>query len=216
VTASVTALFWRRLDTAGSEQAICTERNGLRVRGTQLAATPVPYACRYEILTDDSWATTRCEVTVEGAGFLRSVRLERAAGRWRVTANEQGNLDAVLRAAGHPPVDQPGGEDPGTLSMALDVDLGGSPLTNTLPIRRLGLLDAAHAPTPGAAQPEGIRHNIEVAWVLVPSLEVIASAQTYHAAGDGVVRFTSGSFSADLKIDERGYVRHYPGLADRA
>jgi len=215
VTASTTALFWRRLDTAGSEHAICTERVGLRARGTVLTATPVPYVCRYEILTDESWATTRCEVTVEGAGFLRAVRLERAAGRWRVTANEQGNLDATLRAAGHARVDQPGCEDPGTLTMALDVDISGSALTNTLPIRRLGLLDEIHAPSDGA-QPAAMRHTIDVAWVLVPSLEVVASTQTYQAAGGGVVRFTSGSFSADVQVDERGYVRHYPGLASRA
>ncbi|MBX6751330.1 MAG: putative glycolipid-binding domain-containing protein [Micromonosporaceae bacterium] len=222
MTASATAFLWRRLDTAGAEHAICTERVGLRARGTMLAATPVPYVCRYEILTDESWATTRCEVTVEGAGFLRAVRLERAAGRWRVTANEQGNLDATLRAAGHARVDQPGCEDPGTLSTALDVDLSGCALTNTLPIRRLGLLDEIHAPgeqtglTGGGSRPVGIRHSVDVAWVLVPSLEVIVSTQTYQAAGEGIVHFTSGSFSADVRVDERGYVRHYPGLADRA
>jgi uncharacterized protein len=143
-------------------------------------------------------------VIVEGAGFLRSVRLERAAGRWRVTANEQGNLDAALLAAGQNRVDQPGCEDPGTLHAALDVDLGGSPMANTLPIRRLRLLDLP-----------GVQHTIEVAWVLVPSLEVVVSSQLYRSEGNGVVHFTSGSFTADLQVDERGYVRHYPGLADR-
>jgi uncharacterized protein len=204
VALPATALFWRRTDTAGSEQAICMEGAGLRARGTALAASPVPYVCRYDILTDETWATTRCEVTVEGAGFLRSVRLERAAGRWRVTANEQGNLDAALLAAGHTRVDQPGCEDPSTLHAALDVDLGGSPLANTLPIRRLRLLDRP-----------GVQQTIEVAWVLVPSLEVVVSSQLYRSEGNGVVRFTSGSFTADLQVDERGYVRHYPGLADR-
>lgn len=216
MTESTTALFWRRVDTAGSEHAICTERGGLRARGTALAATPVPYTCRYELITDESWATTRFEVTAEGAGFLRSVRLERAAGRWRVTANEQGNLDAALVAAGHSRVDQPGCEDPGTLYTALDVDLAGSPLTNTLPLRRLRMLDAINAPARTTADPAGVRHSIDVAWVLVPSLEVVVSTQSYSAEGDGVTRFTSGSFVADVQVDQRGYVRHYPGLADRA
>jgi hypothetical protein len=205
VAVPATALFWRRIDTAGSEHVICVERAGLRARGTALAASPIPYACRYDLLTDESWATTRFDVTVEGAGFMRSVRLERAAGRWRVTANEQGNLDAALLAAGHPRADQPGSEDPGTLHAAFDVDLGGSPLTNTLPIRRLGMLDEP-----------GVRHTVDVAWVLLPSLEVVVSSQTYLAEGDGLVRFTSGSFTAELTVDERGYVRHYPGLAERA
>jgi hypothetical protein len=165
----------------------------------------VPYTCRYEIATDEAWATARCEVTVEGAGFLRSVRLEHAAGRWRVTATEQGNLDAALLAAGHGRADQPGCDDPGTLFAAVDVDLGGSPLTNTLPIRRLGVLNSP-----------GVRHTVEVAWILVPSLVVVAATQTYVANEDGVVAFSSGSFAADLQVDERGYVRRYPGLADRA
>jgi len=205
VAGLTTALFWRRTDTAGAEHAICLERGGLRARGTALCATPVPYACRYEVLTDEAWATTRCEVTVEGAGFVRSVRLERAAGRWRVTATEQGSLDAALLAAGHARANQPGCEEPLRLSTALDIDLGGSPLTNTLPIRRLGLLE----------QP-GQRHDVEVAWILVPSLEVVPSTQTYQAERDGVVRFASGSFTAHITVDERGYVREYPGLAERA
>ena len=128
-----TAMFWRRLDTAGSEQVLYSDRAGLRARGTMLATTPVPFACRYELYTDDTWATARFEVTVEGAGFLRSARLERAAGRWRVTATEQGNLDAALIAAGHPRAALPGSEEPAKLAKALDVDLGYSPLTNTLP-----------------------------------------------------------------------------------
>ena len=47
------------------------------------------------------------------------------------------------------------------------------------------------------------------------SLEVLASRQTYTALGEGRVRFETGSFRADLTLDERGYVVHYPGLAER-
>jgi hypothetical protein len=202
---TTTALFWRRLDTAGAEQVVVTAGTSLRARGHLLAAAPVPYAGRYELVTDDTGATSRCEVTVEGAGFVRSVKLERAAGRWRVTATEQGNLDSALVGAGHPRANQPGSEEPGRLADALDVAINGSALTSTLPIRRLRV-----PATPGQV------HTVPVAWVLVPSLEVVAATQTYQTVGDGVVRFTSGRFQADLIIDERGYVRHVPGLADAA
>jgi hypothetical protein len=205
MAATPTALFWRRLDTAGAEQAICHDGAGLRAKGTMLAASPVPYACRYEVYTDETWATARCEVTVEGAGFLRSVRLERAAGRWRVIATEQGNLDAALRAAGHARVDQPGCEEPGKLYSALDVAIGGSALTPALPIRRLKLLGGASG-----------NQSVDVAWVLVPSLEVLDDTWTYRLLDDGRVRVTGKSTFAELEVDERGYVRHYPGLADRA
>jgi uncharacterized protein len=197
------ALFWRRLEDPGCEHALVDDAAGLHARGTMAASAPVPFVCRYELYTDDAWATARFEVTVEGAGFRRVVRLERAASRWRVTASEQGDLDAVLTAAGHARAGLPGAEDPGRLDAALDVDLGYSPLTNTLPVRRLAPLEA------------GVAHPIEVAWVLLPGLEVVPSTQTYTSLGPDRVRFTSGSFTADIALDADGYVTRYPGLAER-
>ena len=227
------ALLWRRLDGIGSEHALVDDAAGLHARGTMTAAEPVPFVCRYELYTDDTWVTARFDVAVEGAGFLRTVRLERAAGRWRVTASEQGNLDATLTAAGRPRAGLPGSEDPARLARALDVDLGYSPLTNTLPVRRLGLHEGGRGS--GAAQP------VEVAWVLLPGLEVVPSTQTYarldergggearlipqaddrarNERGGGearLIRFTSGSFTADITVDSSGFVTHYPGLAERA
>lgn len=199
-------LLWRRLDTSGAEHVLLDDHAGLRARGTMVAAEPVPLTCRYELYTDQTWVTATFDATVEGPGFLRTVRLERAAGRWRVTAREQGNLDAALRRAGRAPVGLPGTADPGRLTDAYDVDLGDSPLTNTIPLRRLRLL---------AAEP-GTKRTVLVAWVLMPSLEVVAGTQTYTTLGSSTVMFTTGSYAAELTLDRDGYVRHYPGLADRA
>jgi uncharacterized protein len=194
------ALLWTRTDTAGAEQVSFDDRHGLAARGVQVAADPLPYACRYELYTDEGWATVRFEVSAEGGGWLRTVRLERAAGRWRVVTAEQGDLDAALRAAGvRASAPMPGIEDPDLLIDALDVDLAGSPLTNTLPLRRLGLVDS----------------KVMVAWVLLPSLAVVPARQSYTVLGAGRVRYSSGSFSAELEIDDEGYVVRYPGLAQR-
>jgi hypothetical protein len=202
-----TALFWRRLDQAGAEQVLLDEHAGSwHAHGTMLAADPVPFACRYDVYTDATGATARFEATVEGPGFVRTVRMERATGRWRVTASERGNLDTVLRRSGRAAAGLPGCEDPGKLGNALDVDLAYSPLTNTLPVRRLGLLDAK----------AGLSRTVEVAWVLLPSLEVVDTLQNYTVVGDGTLTFTSGSFSANISFDNKGYVTHYPGLAQRA
>lgn len=202
-----TGLLWRRLDAAGAEQALLDDRAGrLHARGTMVAATPLPLSCRYELYTDENAATARFEATAEGPGFVRTVRLERAAGRWRVTASEQGNLDAALRRAGRATAGLPGTEDPGRFKDALDVDLAYSPLTNSLPVRRLGLLGAK----PGTSR------TVEVAWVLLPSLEVVAALQNYTVVGEGRLSYTSGSFTAELTFDPDGYVTHYPGLAERA
>ncbi|MFB9234981.1 putative glycolipid-binding domain-containing protein [Plantactinospora siamensis] len=200
------SLFWTRTDTTGSDHCLVDDHAGLTARGVAQAVDPVPHTCQYEVLTDESWTTVRLEVTTEGAGWQRTVRLERAGDRWRVTTGEQGDLDAALRAAGRPPVGLPGTDDPDRLAEALDVDLGGAPLFNTLPVRRLGLLDAA---------PDTER-GLTVAWVLVPSLVVVPAEQVYTTLGGGRVRFASDTFRADLDLDERGFVRDYPGLARRA
>src|SRR5690606_6693721 len=195
--------FWSRLDTVGSDHALLDDRSGLRARGVAVAATPLPYTCRYEVVTDETWATVRAEVSAEGAGWLRTVRLERATGRWRVTTAEQGNLGSALAAAGLPRPGLPGIEDPDRLAGAIDLDLAAAPLFNTLPVRRLDLLGA----------PAGTRHELTMAWVLLPSLEVMPSEQVYTVLDGGRVRFRSDTFTADLDLDADGYVTHYPGLA---
>jgi uncharacterized protein len=200
-----TSLFWERRDTAGVEHALVDARTGLYARGTAVAVDPIAYTCRYELQTDPSWTTAHLDVSTEGAGWARDLRLELAAGRWRATTAEQGNLDAQLTAAGHAGAGLPGTEDPDLLFGAFDVDLTGSPLTNTLPIRRLELLKAER----------GVAHRISVAWVLVPSLEVVQSDQIYTPVGDGLVRFAAETFSADLAVDDDGFVAEYPGLARR-
>lgn len=197
------ALLWRRTDTTGTDLALVDDRRGLVARGVATAATPIAHVCRYELTTDEDWTTVRLEVSVEGAGWLRTARLERAAGRWRVTTAEQGDLDAALRAAGRAPAGLPGTEEPDRLTDALDLDLWAAPLFNTLPIRRLGFLGA----------PAGTARTIVVGMVHVPSLQVFRAEQTYTALGDGRVRFASGTFTAELTVDAGGYVTDYPGLA---
>jgi hypothetical protein len=195
--------FWARRDIDGTEHALVDTRTGLYARGTALAVDPVPYTCHYELQTDPGWVTTRFEVSAEGAGWARTLRLELAAGRWRAVTSEQGDLDAVLAAAGHAGAGLPGTEDPDLLYGAFDVDLTGSPMTNTLPIRRLNLLKAE----------PGVAHRISVAWVQLPSLEVVQADQIYTRQSEGVVRFANETFSADLVVDDDGFVADYPGLA---
>ncbi|WP_329106397.1 putative glycolipid-binding domain-containing protein [Micromonospora sp. NBC_01699] len=199
------SLLWNRTDVPGADHVLLDDRRGLLARGVALAVDPLPYTCRYELTTDENWAAVRLEVSVEGAGWLRSLRLERAAGRWRASTAEQGDLDGALAVAGAPGAGIPGIEEPDRLVDALDVDLGGAPLFNTLPVRRLGLRNAA----PGTV------HRITVAWVLVPSLLVVPSEQVYTALAGGNVRFRDDDFEADLGLDADGYVVSYPGLAER-
>jgi hypothetical protein len=195
------AFAWQRTDTVGGEFATLDDRRGLHAKGVAFAADNALYSCRYELHTDELWASARLEVAVEGAGWLRTLRMERAAGRWRVTTSEQGDLHRSLPAA---PLS--GIEEPDRLHAVLDVDLYNSPLTNTLPVRRLGLHRAA----------VGTTAQIEAAWVLLPSLAVLPVQQSYEVLGPRRVRYRSEDFTADLDLTDDGYVAEYPGLASLA
>ena len=78
-------------------------------------------------------------------------------------------------------------------------DLGYSPLFNSLPLLD-GLETAA---------------DFVMAFVAVPALEVSRPAQRYEPLGEGVVRFSSGSFVAEIEFDADGFVTRYEGLAER-
>jgi hypothetical protein len=82
-------------------------------------------------------------------------------------------------------------------------DVGFSPLFNSLPVLRDGLLEAGPA------------RDYVMCWVDVPALAVERSAQRYEPLGSGKVRFTAGEFTADIEFDEAGLVLRYPGIAMR-
>jgi uncharacterized protein len=82
-------------------------------------------------------------------------------------------------------------------------DLAFSPLLNSLPVLRDGLLQ------PGPAR------DYVMAFVDVPSLEVSRAEQRYEPLRDRIVRFRSEDFTADLVYDDEGFVVRYPGLAER-
>jgi uncharacterized protein len=85
---------------------------------------------------------------------------------------------------------------------ALDCDLAFSPLTNFMPAARLGGEPVDHV----------------MAWVSLPDLAVLRSGQRYEPLGGRRVRFVSldDDFTAELELDEDGFVLDYPGLATRA
>jgi hypothetical protein len=47
----------------------------------------------------------------------------------------------------------------------------------------------------------------------VPSLEITSSEQRYEPLGNRMVRFRSGSFTADIQFDEQEFVIDYLGSA---
>jgi hypothetical protein len=82
-------------------------------------------------------------------------------------------------------------------------DLGWSPLFNSLPVLRDGLLHGGPA------------RDYVMQWIDVPTLEVSQSTQRYMPLGNGVIRFRAGAFVADIRFDDDGYVVQYPGIGTR-
>jgi hypothetical protein len=163
----------------------------------QLGVDPVAYRLDYSLEAPQNFVTRRLHLECVGEGWWRCLTLARAGDRaWTCEAEADGDVA----------LDDPGG-DTDALSSALDCDLGYSPLTNTMPIRRSGLHRRAGA------------EDFLMAWVSVPDLGVHAMPQRYeHVRGEAdgaVVRYSSANFAAELELDPGGLVVLYPGLARR-
>ena len=177
-------------------------RDGLTAEGTQVGIDPAPYRLDYSLDAAAGFVTRVLNVRVIGNGWTRGLRLEHdGRGNWRASVED----------AGTSPLGRPGASTAG-LNDARDCDLGLSPLTNLMPVRRLDLLSG-----PGSA-------DIVTAWVSVPDLVLQPYPQRYQhvaltAGGGAIVRFIdrglAPGFTADLELDSDGLVDVYPDLARR-
>ena len=82
-------------------------------------------------------------------------------------------------------------------------DVFASPFFNSLPVARDGLLD------------RGGPRDYTMRFVRVPELEVVPSQQRYEPRGGRTIRYSSGSFAADIAFDEDGFVTTYEGFLER-
>lgn len=217
-----------RLDVASLE---FDAEGGFVATGRQSSES---YRAQWDLVVDSAWRTRLFTVDVEGyappsAGLDESERRrepvwQRHLNLWRrddgsrsIWRCETGESGDVPREFG------PMGMAPDALELfaeAVDVDLAGCPLTNTMPIRRLGV-DAA-----GVGE-----RPITMAWVSLPDLAVIPSPQVYSSGPEGlsqiasaldervasVVHYRSATrdVSVDLSVDAHGIVVTYPQLAER-
>jgi hypothetical protein len=193
-------VLWRGLDAWRAEvAAVELALDGLRATGTQLGVEPHSYRLDYALDAAESFVTRTLELEATGEGWKRRLRLTHdGGGRWRCEASEEGAA----------PLPKAGG-DVEAVAGALDCDLGFSPLTNTLPVRRRGLHER-----PDSA-------DFLMAWVSVPDLSLHASRQRYeHVRRHGqtsVVRYVGEhrTFTSELELDSEGLVLVYPQLARR-
>jgi hypothetical protein len=170
---------WRRTDEIlADEHCTLTVRDsGVSLIGTVLGSeSGVPVRVEYQVQTSADGLTTAVHVRDLRGFEQRAMRVERSSkGDWTVDG-------APVR----------------DLKGCTDIDLGCSPSTNTLPIRRLRLAI-------GAAS------TIKAAWIRYPELEVVKAAQTYTRLDESTYRYASGDFAAELTVDDDGLVMRYAG-----
>lgn len=174
---------WRRLDVPGREEAsVDRTASGWRLSGdVEVEETELTARVRYVIECDPQWRTRSARVAGEagGAPLLFALAAD-GKGQW---TRDGTPLPALLGA--------------------LDVDLGFTPATNTLPIRRLDLAIGESA-------------SVLSAWLRFPELRLELLEQTYTREAEHTFRYQAlvdgAPFKARLDTDQFGRVIRYQGL----
>jgi hypothetical protein len=176
----VTRIVWQRLDVPGSEWCeVERTPDGTRISGVVTVPDDGrPYRVDYVLSLDPEGRTRQVEVDAVGP--------TESAVSVRLTADGKGSWRSGIGLVVESPA-------------AIDADLGFSPITNSLPIWRLGLR-------------AGETREIEVAWVLFPSLEVVHGRQSYERLGELTYVYRSSGFEAQIEVFADGLVREYRGL----
>ena len=141
-----------------------------------------PFELSYSIECDLAWRTLNSQIELRRGGNTRDLQIQADRGHWIANGVPQPQVDGCI-----------------------DVDLGWSPCTNTLPIRRLDLgVGAGSGP-------------VVAAWVKFPELALERLPQEYHRVAERTYRYSSrgGAFIASLGVDEHGLVEEYEGLWKR-
>jgi hypothetical protein len=183
-------VVWQALEWPSIEH-VCIEASEDRTAG---AWTPGPWT-----------ADGSTVAVVDGHPVRLTYRISVAAdGTTRAldVGDTVGGASLSLRGDGNGRWSSADGAARPDLDGCIDVDISTTPLTNTLPIRRLAL-----AVGDGA--------EIKAAYVDVPSLSVRPAEQRYSRLDDSTYRYSSGSFVADVSVDSDGVVTAYHGLWSR-
>ena len=174
-------VVWQRRDQPGTEYFVLSQVDEIiQLRGDVIVAlNGLPVAVQYTIRCDGSWRTREVLVREQLGTEERTLHLTVLDQQW-------------LK----------GGQALDELRGCSDVDLGVTPSTNTLPIRRLNLS-------------VGQAVDITAAWVRFPELTVEPSLQRYTRLSENSYRYESLSYQADLIVDELGVVQRYADVWER-
>ena len=171
-------LFWKGIEFC----LIQSTANGWQLEGTVIAVFHKKLMrLQYRVLCNSNWET-------------RSVNIQQCLGRRE--------RKLVLRVDSQKRWWQ-GSRELSAVRGCVDVDLQFSPITNTLPIRRLQLKKGQGA-------------DVNAAWVRLPNLKVALLRQRYTRTSGTRYHYQSPTgFSTELPVDEFGIVKTYPKIWER-
>ncbi|MBO0681123.1 putative glycolipid-binding domain-containing protein [Mycolicibacterium sp. S2-37] len=183
-------LTWRAHDVARME-SVRVVLSGKRIKayGRIVAAATDRYpafSASYDLVTDENGVTRRLSLTVTMAERERQLSIALDEENMWLVQNHQ---NQTTRAS---------------FDGALDVDVAPSPFFNTLPIRRLGLLEESQSVA------------VPAVYVRIPDLTVEAATLSYGSTqGSGDITLRTPVSETTITVDGDGIILDYPGLAER-
>jgi hypothetical protein len=181
MTKPIAAFFWRKMDNPGADSCrLIKLSSGWRLSGAAVF-WEAPHACHfhYDVVADVAFRTK--SATVVGYLGKKAIDIQiRSAGTgsWRVN----GALNSKV-------------------AECIDVDLGFTPATNLLALRRLALKVGQHAEAPAA-------------YLEFPSLRFTKLPQRYERTGRTAYAYEAPTvgYSGTLQVSPIGAIVQYPGL----
>ena len=174
------AFFWQKLNHPGHDSCrLFKLSNGWRLSGASVFREEErPCHFHYEVLTDAIWRTRRASV----AGYI-------------------GNRAVVLRIATAGNHWKMGGEALNGTTECVDVDLGFTPATNLIALRRLSLKIGQRAEAPAA-------------YLSFPKMRLVKLPQIYHRVSRTEYEYEAPTvgYAGTLQVATSGAIVHYSGL----
>jgi len=181
----VSTVLWQWMREPGLEHfELFRESTGWTMHGTIIALGRRGSAiAEYTIRCDSEWRTRNASISLRDDSGERSLRIKLDKKGWVENGRRKRSLAACT-----------------------DLDLGWSPSTNTISIRRLRLSIGTRSGPQSAA------------WVRFPELTIEPLPQEYERLAKNHYRYTShnGAFRAGIHVDTDGLVMEYEDFWRRA
>lgn len=175
----IVTAFWHRLDVPGKDAAlVCRTDNGFELYGQAVFLDlRGPAALRYVLDLKDNWSTRTGYIS----GFIGDEKIEthirRDVDGWTLNGQPFGMEDV------------------------LDLDLGFTPSTNMVQLKR-------------AALPIGAAISFDVAWLDAGDRGLIRLPQEYMRESEFDYQYNSptAKYQATIRLSPSGFAEDYPGL----